>query len=795
MGPTPSRPRRAQSGRRSRGSSGKRAMRGGSTAENGPLDEKGELYPANPITGRPWTPERAAWAGVWSGFPIYAKDTRAQVLATVDRCAVTIIKSATGSGKTVLTPAMLLYKRVFPALLAATSRGEGTPAADAEGTPTGGAHRVAVTTPKRVTTLAAAETAAQTLDVPFGTPRESYVSVEFRGSAPNLRTSPATRLTYFTDGTLLARTRNDPLLSDFDVVVVDEAHERPVPTDMLLLALRGALQARPELRVVIMSATIDTDPFRAFFEAAGLTFGVVDVKEGQRRFPIVRQYRQEPVPEGGHLEAAVKLAFELASKAPEEPKDPAAPRHDDILVFVPTTLDARNGCIQFEKMCGSDGKGSPSKLCHATMCAKLYSKLTGREKAHAIGSPNGVYRRKVVFATNIAESSITLEGLGVVIDTGLELSSAWDPDAHGTVLTRHKATRSQIAQRAGRVGRTAPGVAYLLYTEADHDAREEYPLPSITTIDFTDHVMQRLTTPGAGLLANARAHFASMLTPPTEAQMSSAVAYLVANGLLSGPDAGATVTPLGASVQRVADALRVTTASALLVHAGATFGCVDEAVRLAAVLESDTTSLWAERDPPKVENVDLRSDHVTLSGLVDVARQLAADGKHLRLREAGLNSETWRTILRQLDQWASRGALSGALLSAEAPPPTLPSFAFAKGLAGDVAPLVRAVAAARFFHLARPAAGGGRLATTAPVTLVDVEPSKPVFAPGGPPTPGDVALYESLVKRDGKWTMNMLTWVQPGPAPSARKRSVAAKVPSVGPLGQAKKAAGGGRPR
>ena len=795
-------------------------------AEGGPLDEQGTA--ANPLTGMPWTAERAEWAAVWSTFPIYAKATRNRVLETVDRCSVTVVKSATGSGKTVLTPAMLLYARALPALAADTAlaAGEGQPSEN-DGGRRVGRHRVAVTTPKRVTTFAAAETAARTLDVPFGQRGEAHVSVEYRGSNPNLRTTAVSRITYFTDGTLLARTRSDPTLLDYDVIIVDEAHERPVPTDMLLLGLRGALKARPEMRLVIMSATIDTEPFRAFYEAEGLSFGVVEVA-GTSPYPIERRYLAQAIPEGGHLAAAVDLALEVVS-APLAPVPPGAKRHDDILVFVPTTRDASKGCEMFNEKCAGKKKGAGNengngkatkKLCHAAMCASLYSKLSGKGKAQATGAVERGYTRKVVFATNIAESSITLEGLGFVIDTGLELGSDWDPVAHGTVLTRRKATRSQVQQRCGRVGRTAPGVAYLLYTQADHDARAEYPSPSITTIDFTDHLLQRLAAPGAGALANARAHFASMLTPPTAAQMASAERYLVVNGLLSGVAAPAkeALTPMGEAVTRVADAFRVTTASALLIYAGAVFGCVDEAVRLAAVLESDVTTLWHGRGPPAgpalkpdvAQAVDPRSDHVTLSNLVEVARARAGgaastengeaavaeggneNGRHrnrgmgwmFSLREAGLNSESWRAILRAHDQWVGRGAQ----VVAEAPPPAHVPFAFASELEigkGEThAPLLRAIAMARYYHVAKQGLGGSAKTLVSAVAAPTASAApEPAFAQGSGLSPADVALYESLVKgSDGTWKMHTLTWVKASPSTQivSAKKVVSAKKISGG---------------
>lgn len=762
-------------------------LRGGSTlGPSDPLDPlDAECKGVNPMDGQPWSAERKEWAGKWKNFPVYGQDALGRLLASMETNSVTIIKSATGSGKTVLTPALLLAVRKC--------------------------RRVAVTTPKRMTTLSAAQTATKTLDAQLG----KGIGVEYRGADREFRTNGTlTRVAYLTDGTLLSKSRRDPTLAEYDAVVVDEAHERPVPTDLLLLALRNALAARKELHLVVMSATIDTGPFQRYFEANGLKAGVVEVAGGTQQ-PIERRYLPADLASpDAYLQAAVETALAIAN-------DPAS-LPGDILVFVPTVRDAENGCRAFNDTCNPrpPGAGPPSGAkdagsksaaekkpltpkrggaaaaakppasakavvvpakaaagssqplkCKATMCASLYSKLSNKRKDLALLPAPEPYERKVVFATNIAESSVTLEGLTHVIDTGLELGSTWDPLAHGTVLTKRKATQSQVQQRVGRVGRTAPGVAHLLYTEVDLKAREEFPAPSITTIDFTDYVLQRLA--GGDTAAAVRKYFGQLLTPPTKEQLDSAEHFLGHHALL---DSAGKVTRLGATVQSVADELRISTAGALVVVAGVAFGCVEQAAKLAAVLEADLTSLWAgasPRDLLPAGTVHPTSDHATLAFAFDVARETrdagdAAGTPGQTMRDGGFNIDTWRNVHDSFSQWqAGLPALAESVQKAFGAAEKK-NARFVAIAATDATPLVRAVLLARSYH----AVVQGK--TVGPLTSVELT-LDPAFAVA-PPAPDAQARYEEAVHSGGQWSASLVTWVPGQASKSVAAKSVAAKV-------------------
>lgn len=460
----------------------------------------------NFLTGAPWSPAYRELAAVWSKYPMYDPRIVKELLEAIDKSRVVLVTAGTGSGKTVITPKVLLRHLI-----------ETRPDSD---------WKVGVTNPKTVTTFANAEFAAKCLDVPLG----QQVGYAHRGAPPG-SVSEASRLVYMTDGYLLAQTRADPTLSSrhkYAAIVLDEAHERPVPVDMLLLQARKILETRQDFKVVIMSATIDAQVFVDYFQKKDIPVKLVQADGAPRHRVEARWIDRTPAPDA-YMEKAVEKVAELL----RDPKSPTG----DILVFVPTIGDTRKGCERVRK----ETKGSAAVQCHA-----LHSKISAAERAAATAPSTSKAVRKVVFATNVAESSITLDGIVYVIDTGLQISSKWDPETDATVVKKEYTTQSQIRQREGRVGRTAPGVCIHLYTKDHLAGLKKYPDPVISTIDFTEYVLQMLSEREgtdeeedffAGdsypSIQDAVETCEQLLTPPTAFQMASAISYLDKNCLLT----------------------------------------------------------------------------------------------------------------------------------------------------------------------------------------------------------------------------------------------------------------------
>ena len=470
-----------------------------SSRSNDPLDAAGTQGP-NPLTGKAYSIDRMRWAAKWMRFPLYSDKAKLRALtASIRDNQVTVVVSGTGSGKTVLAVPLVLRH-----VLAS-----GRP-------PT----RVAITIPKRILVQAAASTGAMTLDVAVG----AEVGYLYRGSPRSAFSEEKTRVLYATDGTLLAQSRKDPMLSAYAAIIVDEAHERPVPTDMLLLAIRGALKARPELRLVIMSATIDPKPFVDYFKLARVAVDVVQVS-GAAIHPIEVRFEPPSSPGSDPLETGIAAVKRVEAETP--PPAPLA-----VLLFVPTTKDATGGC---RRMLPPQKKQLASVASSAVACAPLYGKMTDEAKEAILGESALKSRppRMLFVSTNVAESSLTVEGITHVIDTGLQLTSRWDAAVHGATIERGMASRAQITQRIGRTGRTAPGVAVLLYSKSTFEALPMFPPPAILTVDVTEHILAALARPSRPSLADAIAEMGSMITPPSEGQLAGAAAFLSFYGLVA----------------------------------------------------------------------------------------------------------------------------------------------------------------------------------------------------------------------------------------------------------------------
>lgn len=487
-------------------------------ADDDPLDAAPPSGKVSFLTGRPYTAAYRTLARErWRDLPVYRdKGKLAEVTWSLRERQVTVIVSGTGSGKTVIVPKLVLRQT----LSAPGGAGAGE-----------GGRQVAVTNPKSSITLSNAEYAAATLDVELG--RGGHVGAAFRGAPPGSSSGGGEdALLFVTDGFLVAQTRDDPTFSRYAAVVIDEAHERTLQIDNLLFMLRRALRVRPELRVVVMSATVDPGTFARYFEAAQASVHVAHLS-GDTHFPVESRFLAAPL---ASVEEVVPEGLRLAGRAIAE----GAPG-EDILFFVPTARDAERGCEVMREACGSspaDGSsgadGADGAACGRVKCVTLYSKLAKDKqdvaRSRTVELP---YDRKLIFATNLAESSLTLPSLRTVIDSGLELASTWAPEVHASRLERTMSSQAQMRQRRGRVGRTAPGVCYHLYTRAQMDAQPAYPDPSILTMDLTEEVLAMLRATEGATLSSVCLDYAAYPTPPRAAQVAAAASVLAFYGMLS----------------------------------------------------------------------------------------------------------------------------------------------------------------------------------------------------------------------------------------------------------------------
>ena len=353
---------------------------------------------------------------------------REEIVAAIRRHRVLVIAGDTGSGKTTQLPKMCLEA-------GRGSRG-----------------LIGCTQPRRIAAVAMAERVGEELRDP------AAVGYRIRFSD---RTSETTRIKFMTDGILLAESRSDRLLRAYDTVIIDEAHERSLNIDFLLGHLKGLLARRDDLRLVISSATIDTERFSAHFDDAPI------IEVSGRTFPVRILYEEQDG-DGTYVEQAVARSLELAS----------LPEQGDILVFMPTERDIMETVDALAHHLGDQALVLP-----------LFGRLQGADQRR-IFRPAG--RRKIIVATNIAETSITVPGIRYVVDTGLARQARYNVRARTTSLQVSRVSQASCRQRAGRCGRTGPGVCVRLYSEEDYLARPEYTLPEIQRSNLAEVILQMI---------------------------------------------------------------------------------------------------------------------------------------------------------------------------------------------------------------------------------------------------------------------------------------------------------------
>lgn len=360
-------------------------------------------------------------------LPVY--QNKDEILQALRENQVIVIESPTGSGKTTQLPLIL--------------REDGY---DRRGI-------IGITQPRRIATLSVTEFIKKQID-----DKGSYAAYKMRFADTS---TPETRIKVMTDGILLQEVKADPLLSKYSVIMVDEAHERSLNIDFILGLLKEIISKRSDLKIVVSSATINTKVFSSFF------FDSPIISIDAKTFPIAVNYMPLKLKRETEEEYYAKIDEIIYKDKKDNP--------GDVLVFLPGEAEIK-GLIEHLK----SGQHSSRYQIYP-----LYGRLS-KEEQERVFTPTKEGKIKVVVATNIAETSITIDGITTVIDSGLAKINYYNQKDFTSALIEQPISRSSANQRKGRAGRTRAGVCYRLYSEADYKARAEYAEEEILHSDLAE---------------------------------------------------------------------------------------------------------------------------------------------------------------------------------------------------------------------------------------------------------------------------------------------------------------------
>lgn len=435
-------------------------------------------------------------------LPVSARQE--EIAAAILANQVVIVAGETGSGKTTQIPKICL------------DLGRGVNA------------MIGHTQPRRIAARSVAERIAQELGTKVS--KESIVGYQVRFTD---EVSEHTLIKLMTDGILLAEIQNDPLLRRYDTLIIDEAHERSLNIDFILGYLARLLPQRPDLKVIITSATIDSERFAAHFGVEGRPAPIIEVSG--RTYPVEIRYRPldgvEPEPDSNQTNSAA------ASASTDEPRDQVTGILDavdelmalgpgDILVFLAGERDIRDTEAALIDHLGPRyaANESSARLPGSVEIIPLYSRLSAAAQ-HRVFEKHRL--RRIVLATNVAETSLTVPSIRYVIDPGVARISRYSNKTKVQRLPIEPISQASANQRSGRCGRVADGVAIRLYSQTDYEGREPYTEPEILRTSLASVILQM-----AALRLGNVADF-PFIDPPDRRAIADGVALLTEIGAIS----------------------------------------------------------------------------------------------------------------------------------------------------------------------------------------------------------------------------------------------------------------------
>lgn len=509
----------------------------------------------NPYTNCPYSREYFKILKQRKLLPVFEYKDR--IIECVRNNKVTIIEGSTGSGKTTQIPQFLLEADIIPS-----------------------DKKVICTQPRQVAAINVATRVAQEMDVELG----SVVGYCVRFDA---KLTNQTRLKYMTDGLLLHEFISDRDVNDYGIIIIDEAHERNINSDIILGLLKQLTERRKDVRIVVMSATLEADKFTTFFDKAP------HLEVPGRLYPVEIIYTSDPV--SNYVESAINTALKIHR---EEPMG-------DILLFLTGEEEIETACERIRE--GSRNVQNKER----PLVLPLYASLAPKDQQRVFRPTKNANQRKIIVSTNIAETSVTIDGVVYVIDPGFVKQSQYQPERRMSALLVTPISKASAKQRAGRAGRTKPGKCYRLYTESAFDQQlVEQTVPEIQRSDLGSVILLMLATGIEDIV-----HFPFIDKPPLS-QLSSAIEELYHLGAVNGDAKLSEVGQMIASIP-------IEPKHAKCLVAAKKFGCTAEIATIVSILDQQGSILYRPKEQAQLADLahgsfkNPYSDHITYLNAYD----------------------------------------------------------------------------------------------------------------------------------------------------------------------------------
>lgn len=524
-----------------------------------------------------------------------------QIIASLRDSRRLILQAPTGSGKSTQVPQMLLNHGFL-------KNGQ-----------------AAILQPRRIAARLLADRVARERDVKIG--RQVGYQIRFENVS-----GPETKIKYVTEGVLLRQMVQDPKLSQIEILILDEFHERHLYGDITLArALELQETVRPDLRLIVMSATLQAELLKEYLDPC------VALKSEGRTFPVEIQFEKQSAGAGR------MPVWELAAEAFVRHLQSGG--NGDVLVFMP-------GSYEIQQTIRAIGDRPESR---GFLLLPLHGELSSSDQDAAV---NQYDRPKIVISTNVAETSLTIAGIRLVIDSGLARTPRYDPNRGINTLLIEKISRSSADQRAGRAGRTEPGTCMRLWSQSEHLERPIQELPEVKRLDLSEVV---LTLKSAGISDLRRFRW---LEPPDEKNLAKAEELLYDLGALkpqgrtdqsvpqNDPIGSENLEITGLGHRMLAFPLHPRYSRMLL--AAQDFGCVHQACLVAALTQGRDLLIRNPGKEVKQIREDMLGDHASSDFWILIRAWNYAAQNHFRLeacRKVGIHAQTARQVAPLLSQF------------------------------------------------------------------------------------------------------------------------------------------------